>query len=317
LELYGWEWLNEFYRGRSSYQGNLYGLPLEQDLMGVYYNKEIFTEVGIGVPTTYDEFLAAADALKDAGYVPIAFGNRDRWPATNTFSLLLGLTAGRVGEEEVLFGEADWTRPDFVAAAETFVDWAERGYFPRGFNGIGYDEAIALFTLGRAAMNVTGTWVIQDVARDATFDTGVFMLPPIVAGVPEGTAWGEGSQWQIAANAMKEVQDAAATFLNCIVAPDKRQTWVEEGFLVPVGTTPDELDQWEAPQLVKDFYREGLNTTDTNFYDLHTTLPEGVTQVLYAELQSLLGGQSTPQQFAERMQASWAQAIASGERWIP
>ena len=314
---YGWEWLNDFYKGRSSYQGELYGLPLEQDLVGVYYNKDIFEELGLSVPTTYQEFLTVAEAIKEAGYTPIAFGNRDRWPATNTLSLIMGLTAGRAKEEAVLFGDANWTDPEFVTAAETFMDWVNRGYFPKGFNGVGYDEANSLFTLGRAAMNITGTWVIQDIARDATFDVGVFMLPPISEGVPAGTMWGEGSQWQIAASASQEVQDAAAAFLNCIVAPDKRQTWVEKGFLVPIGTTPEELSGWEAPQLVKNFYQEGLQTPDANFYDLHTTLPESVTQTLYAELQAMLNGQTTPEEFLTRLQTAWEGAVANDERWTP
>ncbi len=315
-EQYGWE-INDFYAGRNSYEGKLYGLPLEQDLMGVYYNKDLFAELGLSVPTNYDEFLAAADAIKEAGYIPIAFGNRDRWPATNTLSLLLGLTSGREKEEEVFFGEEKWTRPEFVKAAETFVDWADRGYFPNGFNGIGYDEANALFNLGQAAMTMTGTWVIQDIARDATFDVSVFMLPPIDQGVAPGTMWGEGSQWHISASASKEAQDAAATFLNCIMAPDKRQTWVEKGFLLPIGTTAEELAGWEAPQLVKDFYSAGLKTSDTNFYDLHTTVPESVTQTLYAELQSLLNKENTPEQFLEKIQAAWDTAVANGERWVP
>ena len=161
---YGWEWIDEFYLGRSSYEGELYAVPLEQDLVGVYYNQDIFNQLGLEVPSTYAEFLEVADAVKDAGYIPIAFGNRDRWPATNLFSLLMGLTSGREAEEALLFGDATWTQPEFVKAAETFVDWADRGYLPLGFNAIGYDEANALFNQGQAAMNIGGTWVIQDIA---------------------------------------------------------------------------------------------------------------------------------------------------------
>ena len=69
------------------------------------------------VPTTYAEFQALVETLKEVGIIPVAFGNRDRWPATNTFSLILGLTAGRAAEEEVLFGDEPWTNPAFMQAA--------------------------------------------------------------------------------------------------------------------------------------------------------------------------------------------------------
>ncbi|MGI9416569.1 MAG: ABC transporter substrate-binding protein [Geminicoccaceae bacterium] len=316
-EQYGWETISAFYRGRNSYEGKLYGLPMEQDLMGVYYNRDLFDEHGVDVPATYVDFQAAVEKFKEAGVVPVAFGNRDRWPATNTFSLILGLTAGRAAEEDVLFGETSWINDGFKAAADTFREWAENGYFPNGFNGIGFDEANALFLGGQAAMTITGTWVLQDMARGASFDIGVFMLPPITEGTPAGTMWGEGSQWQVSASADKSVQDAAGAYLNCLITPEHRKVWVEKGYVVPIGTTPEELEQWETLPLVKEFFTAGLATADDNFYDLHTTLPESVTQVLYPELQRLLAGEATSDEFLGAMQTAWQAAIDKGERWIP
>ncbi|CUX65426.1 MAG: ABC transporter substrate-binding protein [Agrobacterium sp.] len=316
-EKYGWDNINTFYRGRNSYQGKLYAVPMEQDLMGVYYNKAMFAELGLQVPKTYAEFKDVVEKIKAAGRVPIALGNRDRWPATNTMSLILGLTAGRAGEEKVFFGDEPWSNPKFKLAVETFQQWANDGYFPRGFNGIGYDEANALFLGGRAAMTITGTWVLQDMARGAKFDLGVFMLPPIAEDVPAGTMWGEGSQWQISANAAQNVKDAAASYIDCLTSKESRKVWVEKGYLVPIGTTPDELKTWETLPVVKDFYTEGLKTPDANFYDLHTTVPESVTQVLYPELQKLIGGETTPEDFLAAMQTSWKAAIDKGERWVP
>lgn len=316
-EKYGWDNVNAFYRGRNSYQGKLYAVPMEQDLMGVYYNKAMFAELGLDIPKTYAEFKTVVDKIKEAGKIPIAFGNRDRWPATNTLSLILGLTAGRAEEEKVFFGEEPWTNPKFKLAAETFQQWGKDEYFPKGFNGIGYDEANALFLGGRAAMNITGTWVLQDMARGAKFDLGVFMLPPISDSAPPGTMWGEGSQWQVSAAASDAAKDAAASYINCLTSKENRKTWVEKGYLVPIGTTAEDLKAWNTLPVVKDFYAEGLKTPDTNFYDLHTTVPESVTQVLYPELQKLASGDETPDAFLAAIEASWKAAIANGERWVP
>ena len=312
---YGWK-INDFETGRNSYKGHLYGYPLEQDLMGVYYNKDLFEKNGVKVPTTYAEFQAAVETFKKAGIVPIAFGNRDRWPATNTLSLILGDTVGRKAEEAVLFGSDKWTNPGFLKAAQTFADWAKNGYFPDGFNGIGFDEANALFTSGQAAMDITGSWAIQDIGGDAKFNLGAFQLPPI-GDVPPGTMWGEGSQWQISATASQETKDAAAAYLNCLVSPDKQQVWVEKGYLVPIGINPADIQGWNTLPIVKEFYKVGLADGNQNFYDLHTTVPESVTQVLYPELQKMVGGDSTPDQFLGAMQTAWDKAIANGERWTP
>lgn len=315
---YNWDHINDFYRGRNSYDGQIYGLPMEQDLIGVYYNKALFDKHGVKVPTTYDEFVTAANSFKESGVVPIAFGNRDRWPATNTFSLILGLTAGKQIEEDVLFGDRPWTNEAFLQAATIFQNWAENGWFPRGFNGVGYDEANALFLSGRAAMNITGTWVIQDMIRGAdNIDLGVFMLPPISENAEPGTMWGEGSQWQVAASADKETQDAAAAYLDCLVSDESQKIWVQKGHIVPIGATPEELAEWGAHPVIQSFFEKGLATPETNFYDLHTTLPESVTQVLSPELQRLASGDTTPEEFLQAMQSAWETAITDGERWLP
>jgi raffinose/stachyose/melibiose transport system substrate-binding protein len=116
---------------------------------------------------------------------------------------------------------------------------------------------------------------------------------------------------------LREVRDAAAAYLNCLVSPESRQVWVQKGYTVPIGTTPEDLAQWGAHPVVQEFFTGGLATPDTNFYDLHTTLPESVTQVLYPELQRLVGGEVTAEEFLTTMQSAWETAGANGERWIP
>lgn len=116
---YKWDNVNDFYRGRNSYQGKIYAVPMEQDLMGVYYNRDLFKKLGLEVPKTYAEFKTVAEKVKEAGLIPIAFGNKDKWPATNTLSLIMGLSTGRANEEKVLFGDEPWTNAGFKLAAET------------------------------------------------------------------------------------------------------------------------------------------------------------------------------------------------------
>jgi raffinose/stachyose/melibiose transport system substrate-binding protein len=64
------------------YADAYYGVPLNFGAVGIWYNKRLFAEAGIeAVPATWEEFLAAVQALKDAGITPIALGARDKWPS--------------------------------------------------------------------------------------------------------------------------------------------------------------------------------------------------------------------------------------------
>ena len=69
--------------------------------MVIYYNRDLFDKLGLKEPETYDEFLNICETLKSNNVIPIAFGNRDKWPATNTLSYLISLTAPKAKQEEV------------------------------------------------------------------------------------------------------------------------------------------------------------------------------------------------------------------------
>ena len=51
--------------------GVTYGLPFIATSHGFYYNADLFAEHGLEVPTTWDELLAVAAALDEAGITPV------------------------------------------------------------------------------------------------------------------------------------------------------------------------------------------------------------------------------------------------------
>ncbi|MBN2305236.1 MAG: extracellular solute-binding protein, partial [Anaerolineae bacterium] len=63
--------------------GEYYGAPWTWGAVGIFYNKALFAEAGLdpdNPPATWTDFLAAVQALKDAGITPIALGEGDKWP---------------------------------------------------------------------------------------------------------------------------------------------------------------------------------------------------------------------------------------------
>ena len=60
--------------------------------MGVYYNVDKLTALGLEVPTTFAEFEAALAAAKEAGELPIKLGNQAGWPATHALGIAQGAT---------------------------------------------------------------------------------------------------------------------------------------------------------------------------------------------------------------------------------
>lgn len=63
--------------------GHLYSFHVSQDtgMQGVVYNKQIFEELGLSLPTNYEEFLAICEKIKASGITPVFMPYKDAWAA--------------------------------------------------------------------------------------------------------------------------------------------------------------------------------------------------------------------------------------------
>jgi multiple sugar transport system substrate-binding protein len=69
-----------------AFDGKIYGLPQDSGPMAMFYNKTVFDKYGIEVPTTYDEYIAAAQKLHAAD--PNAYITNDTGDAGFTTSMI-------------------------------------------------------------------------------------------------------------------------------------------------------------------------------------------------------------------------------------
>src|SRR4051794_15920532 len=67
---------------KSLYGGKLVALPLELNIEGLWYNKQLFSRNGITPPQTWDELVQAADKLNAKGIQPFAASGKQGWPLT-------------------------------------------------------------------------------------------------------------------------------------------------------------------------------------------------------------------------------------------
>jgi raffinose/stachyose/melibiose transport system substrate-binding protein len=160
---YGWDkrifpWTRE----RATFDGKTYGIANELEFVWVYYNKSIFQKLGVGEPKTYQEFIAVCEKAKKAGYVPISFADKDKWPAFHQFSILSNNIVGKKKLLDTIAGKVSWKDPDYVRAVKLFfVDMNKAGYFIKDSTAVSYDDGNAVFYTGKAAMHMTGTWLIS------------------------------------------------------------------------------------------------------------------------------------------------------------
>lgn len=300
----------------TSSEGKLWAVGNEVETTVMFYNRAIFEKLGLAVPTTWAEFQATISALKSGGYeTPIGLGGADRWPTSHWQSMLWGRYAGPEGLADVMFGDAKWNAEPFVAATARFQQMADDGYFGPHPVADGYAEVMEKFWAGGIPMTFTGAWVVPAyiaLPEDRKSEFGVFQVPPLEDGQLIYPTEGIGSGWYIRANSPNK--EAIARFIDFMMfTPEARATLITEG-TTPVGPLKEALAMATLPQISVDIGstidRDRANGTIYAFLD--TVTPSSMTDASYDGLQALLLGQMTPQQFADEIEAAWAEAKAEG-----
>ena len=191
--------------------GEPYAVPIIAVSHGIYYNKDIFAANGIEIPKTWEELMAAAKKLQDAGITPFSNGTKDAWDINEVVMMQLipsdiGGYEGRMG---YLDGKSCFNSDDMVAAFQQIADL--KPYLPNGFEAVSYYDAEQLFAQGQAAMMFDGSWSIGVFEKDATdFQWGVF-YPPALEGKDTYVTFHTDAA--IGANAASPNLEAAKTFL--------------------------------------------------------------------------------------------------------
>jgi len=133
--------------------GPMHSLPWSVDYFILYYNKELFAKKGVAVPKTFDEMVAAAEALTDPkegiyGFVGRGLRNANMTLWTNFF-----LNYG--GEFLDAKGNILTDGPEAIEATKLYQRLLTK-VAPPGVAGFNWMESMAAFTQGRAAMWIDG-----------------------------------------------------------------------------------------------------------------------------------------------------------------
>ena len=168
----------------NSRDGKIYGVPQARQVIGYFYNKDLFAQAGIeSVPTTWAEFVDVCAKLKAAGITPLT---TDDAYTPQQFGIhlarLIGTDATKAVVNDGLWAET----PEVLATAQAIESLAKAGYysdlvasnaFPTGQN--------TEFATGMVAMYVNGSWLpneIRNITGD-TFNWGFFNYPEVDGGI--------------------------------------------------------------------------------------------------------------------------------------
>lgn len=196
--------------------GTSFGIPLFAVVQSVFYNKDIFAAQGISIPKTWEDFIAACEKLQKAGITPIANGLADEWDINECFmmGILPAFTGGYQGRLAYESGKTKFNDAKMVSAFKAMGDVAK--YCPNGFEALSYNDSIALFGIGQAAMYADGSWSL-DSFKDSPFNWGNFAFPAPAGSKPAICFHADAG---LAMNAQTKHPAEAKAFLEWLCTPE-------------------------------------------------------------------------------------------------
>ena len=296
-------------------QGKTYGISGLGEMVGLYYNKKILDDAGIAVPNTFDDFVAALDALKAKGAVPFMIGTSKQHLALHMIAAIsqAHIDAGkRATLDDLIYGRGGtWKTDGNVESAKLVQHWAKDGYFFPGFQGISSDDAVQLFVSGQGAFLISGTWYFGDMQHNPDIH---FMPVPAPKGISKPmTVGGVDLAWAVTSLGKDQAtQDLAGAYIDYMVSEKAAATWANAGYF-PATALPADAKVTLTPLL-----SEGIAMWKTiNANDALGHYPDWASPTMLKTIDDnsphLLAGDQTPEAFVDALDGDY-QAYLKGKK---
>jgi len=161
--------------------GNVYVIPVDMDIAGIVYNRDILASLNINVNSlrTWADFEVALEAARDAGYIPLKIGGIDDW----TVGHMVGSIApsffitndNNNHRDAFLDGTFDWS--NWYALADMLIDWTARGFFNVDATTSDYATVTRELGQGNVAFAFFGNYAIADAAVLGPANLGMMWVP--------------------------------------------------------------------------------------------------------------------------------------------
>jgi raffinose/stachyose/melibiose transport system substrate-binding protein len=280
--------------------GHTYAFPYAgNELILLYYNKDLFEKSGVKVPTTYDELMAAVKTFNAKGITPLSLFAKEKWPDVALYDMFVTRNepGGITKLDKGLASPAD---PAFKSAAEKVIELVKAGLLPKGATNLNYDQAASLFHEGKAAMFINGQWEIEEATKLLGDKVGWMYYPaPDAASYEKGKYAFSGSGgpggYAVSANTKdKELAAKVAAFLSQKYAEYK---YTQRGNPIVATKVTKEIVK-KYPPMMEQLSQDIPKITSTSAFDWGLSNPK-FKAALEDGTQNLLTGNYTADQFVK------------------
>jgi len=281
--------------------GPWFGVPNYGEFVTVYYNKDLFAEHGVEIPTTQAEMEDVMDTFVEAGIVPLGMAGAE-YPAGQLFYELALSKADRdfVSAYQMYADEVDFHVDPLKYGAETFDAWIKAGYVATNSASLKAEDMGVAFINGTTPMIVSGSWWYgRFVSEITSHDWGIFNFPGNTL-----NAGSSGNIWVVPENSQNK--DLAYEFIDITMRPEIQALLGNNGGL-PLNADPADVTDPKSQELITAF-NEVLDNDGLAFYP-DWPVP-GYYDVLVAGFQSLINQSKTPDEVLTEIGTAYEEGVA-------
>jgi multiple sugar transport system substrate-binding protein len=226
-----------------TYQGHLWGLPIDGESTGLFYRTDLFKAAGIsGPPTTWDEFMQDVQKLTDPAKKQYGYEVFAPEAAYYWYPWLYQAGGDLLSPDGK---EVTFDSPEAQKAADFYVNLAK--YSPKDYlNSNSYDGRVA-FAQGQVAMYMAGSWLAGTLHSEDPKIDDKWSTAPLPSGPAGCKTTIAGDSLVLLANSKNP--DAAWLWIEYLEKPENLATWTYKS---PGGTElPPLKSLLNSPNLAK------------------------------------------------------------------
>lgn len=291
--------------------GRAYGIPVSTlSTSSFFYNTDVFNQLGLAEPDSYEELIEVAAVLDGAGYIPVLHQGKTVWMWPMWYFETAAQTMGDPIAKTVsnLRGEASFTDPEDVEALARIGQFVDDGILDRDSLSVDWDGMRSAFASQQSAIYYGGTWELPWLEENVIdFEWGVFEFPqlPDVPGT-RGHGGGPDDGFCIYSGISDDILPHAVAFLEYVSRPEVAEKHL--GIAQPLAASIKGVTAIESE--IADDLRSNHFPNTVRFLDW--IWPTEINDAFQGAIQGMVGGTITAEEGMAQVQAVYDDLVFDG-----
>ncbi|MEG1569186.1 MAG: extracellular solute-binding protein [Oscillospiraceae bacterium] len=271
--------------------GKMKCVPYQPSTFVTMYNKAAFDKAGIkAVPKTWDEFMAACESLKKAGFIPLTVD--DAYMAA-FFGYVMDRIVGADTTKAVAAG--DFANAAVLETAKVIEELVKKGYMDPRAAGNAFPAGQSTVANGEVAMYLNGTWLPNEIKKEtpADFKWGSFAFPGAIKDGGDGPEANQFGSQCFAVSKTSKYPNAAFALIEFLTSGEWDQTLATETLGVPMANDAKWPDALVEAKACLD------STTKRLSWAVDMENDANVNASIKENMAKMIGGKIDAQQFAD------------------